>query len=137
MSIRPPTNGMPRRTFLAAACATGCLAAAGCTGSATAGGGRPADLARIPVAEVPVGGGIVLPEHDLVLTQPEPGMFRAFSAVCTHQGCTVSEVRDGTINCPCHGSRYSSTDGSVVRRPAQQPLPTYPVTRTGEFLTIG
>lgn len=137
MSARPTASLMPRRTFLAGACATGCLTAAGCsTGAATTGGGRGTDSARIAVADVPVGGGIVLSEHQLVLTQPEPGVFRAFSAVCTHQGCSISEVRDGTINCPCHGSRYSISDGSVVRRPAQQPLPTYAVTHTGDILTI-
>ncbi|MDI9941762.1 Rieske (2Fe-2S) protein, partial [Rhodococcus sp. IEGM 1351] len=76
----------------------------------------------------------VLPAQHLVLTPPQAGVFRACSAVCTHQGCTVSEVRDGTINCPCHGSRSSITDGSVVRRPAQEPRPTYAVTRTGVFL---
>lgn len=137
MSTLPSPAGMPRRTFLATACATGCLAAAGCsTGAATAGDNQT-DSARIAVADVPVGGGIVLPQHELVITQPQVGVFRAFSAVCTHQGCSVSEIRDGTINCPCHGSRYSITDGSVVRRPAQRPLPTYALTRTGDFLTLG
>ncbi|MDV7246573.1 MULTISPECIES: Rieske (2Fe-2S) protein [Rhodococcus] len=137
MSTLPSPTGMPRRTFLAAACATGCLAAAGCsTGAATAGDNQ-ADSARIAVSDVPVGGGIVLPQQQLVITQPQAGVFRAFSAVCTHQGCSVSEVHDGTINCPCHGSRYSITDGSVVRRPAQQPLDAHPVTRTGDVLSIG
>ncbi|WP_319617692.1 Rieske (2Fe-2S) protein [Rhodococcus opacus] len=136
MSTLPSPPGMPRRTFLAATCATGCLAATGCSAGAATSDRSTTDTARIAVSDVPVGGGIVLPAQQLVLTQPQAGVFRAFSAVCTHQGCSVSEVRDGTINCPCHGSRYSITDGSVVRRPAQEPLPTYAVTRTGDFLTI-
>lgn len=128
---------MPRRAFLAATCATGCLAVAGCsTGVAAVGKDRSTEPAQIPVSEVPVGGGIVLAEYRLVLTQPEPGVFRAFSAVCTHQGCIVSAVADGTIDCPCHGSRFSIADGSVVRRPAHEALPGYVVTRTGDILTV-
>lgn len=129
---------MKRRDFLATACATGCLVAAGCsTGAATAGDRRDLEPAQVPVSEVPIGGGIILAEHQLVLTQPAAGVFVAFSSVCTHQGCLVSEVSDGTINCGCHGSRYSITDGSVVRRPAREPLAAYAVTRTGDTLTIG
>jgi Rieske Fe-S protein len=57
------------------------------------------------------------------VTQPEQGTFKAFSAVCTHQNCLVSQVRDGTIDCACHGSRFSITDGSVEQGPATRPLP--------------
>jgi Rieske Fe-S protein len=71
---------------------------------------------------VPVGGGLVLAEQQLVITQPRKGEFKGFSAVCTHQGCLVDDVTD-TINCPCHGSAYSIDDGSVVRGPAPSPLP--------------
>ena len=131
------TGAMPRRAFLAATCATGCLAVAGCsTGVAAVGKDRSAEPARIAASEVPVGGGIVLAEHQLVLTQPEPGVFRAFAAVCTHQGCLVSEVSDGTINCACHGSRFSIADGSVVRTPAREALAGYAVTRAGDMLTV-
>ncbi|MFD4179699.1 Rieske (2Fe-2S) protein [Rhodococcus sp. NPDC058514] len=130
-------GAMPRRAFLTTACATGCLAVAGCsTGAAAVGNKQSAEPARIATSEVPVGGGIVLAEHQLVLTQPEPGVFRAFSAVCTHQGCLVSEVGDGTINCSCHGSRFSIADGSVVRRPARESLAGYAVTRAGGILTV-
>ena len=102
--------------------------------AASSAAGAAKDLAK--KADIPVGGGKVFDSAKVVVTQPTEGDYKAFSAVCTHQGCNVSEVRDGTINCPCHGSRYSITDGSVVRRPAQEPLPTYAVTRTGDFLTI-
>jgi Rieske Fe-S protein len=73
-------------------------------------------------ADVPVGGGLVLTEQQLVITQPRKGEFKGFSAVCTHQGCLVDDVTD-TINCPCHGSAYSIDDGSVVGGPAPSPLP--------------
>jgi Rieske Fe-S protein len=78
-------------------------------------------LAAVP--DVPVGGGVVLADRDVVITQPVSGTFKAFSATCTHQGCAVSEVANGTINCPCHGSRFAVADGSVTAGPATTPLP--------------
>ena len=85
------------------------------------GPGDEAAGALVPVDEVPVGGGVVLSEQRLVVTQPEPGRFEGFSAVCTHQGCTVAAVSE-TIDCPCHGSSFSITDGSPVQGPAPSPL---------------
>lgn len=72
-------------------------------------------------ADVPVGGGTVLADQEIVLTQPSEGQFLAFSAVCTHQGCIVGNVDGGTINCECHGSKFG-LDGSVVTGPASTPL---------------
>jgi len=99
-------------------------------GSASASGG-------VNINQVPLGGGIILKDQDVVVTQPQPGQFKAFSATCTHQGCIVGSVSDGTINCPCHGSKFNITDGSVVNGPAAQPLPAKTVTVTGDTLTIG
>jgi nitrite reductase/ring-hydroxylating ferredoxin subunit len=81
-----------------------------------------------PASGVPVGAGTVFADHEVVVTQPMPGNFRSFSAICTHQGCTVAEVSTEAIICPCHGSKFDITDGSVIRGPAQQPLPRRPVT---------
>jgi Rieske Fe-S protein len=83
-----------------------------------------------------VGGGTVLAEQDVVVTQPTAGEFRAFSATCTHQGCPVSEVADGTINCNCHGSKFAVADGSVVDGPAKKPLPERRITVTGEEILL-
>jgi Rieske Fe-S protein len=91
---------------------------AGASASALLTGGI--DLAR--TAEIPVGGGAVFPVNRVVVTQPSSGQFRAFSAICSHEGCMVNQVADGTVNCPCHGSRFSISDGSVVRGPATHPL---------------
>ena len=52
------------------------------------------------------------------MTQPSEGDFKAFTAVCTHQQCLLSQVADGTIQCQCHGSEFSIEDGSNVQGPS-------------------
>jgi Rieske Fe-S protein len=80
---------------------------------------------------VPVGGGMVYTDAKVVVTQPSKGEYKAFSAVCTHVGCLCNQVAGGTINCPCHGSKFKITDGSVVAGPAPAPLAGKTVTVTG------
>jgi Rieske Fe-S protein len=96
-------------------------------------GGRPA-LAK--VADIPVGGGIVLEGRRMVITQPKAGTIKAFTAVCTHQGCTVADVSNGTINCPCHGSRFKVADGSVANGPATRALRQISVTVDGADIKL-
>ena len=79
-------------------------------------------------ADVPVGGGQILENEQIVVTQPAEGEFKAFTAVCTHQQCLVTSVKDGAIQCPCHGSRFSAEDGSVQGGPATAPLEEIPIT---------
>jgi Rieske Fe-S protein len=74
-------------------------------------------------SEIPVGGGKIYTAAKVVVTQPARGQYRAFSAVCTHVGCIMSEVANGTIDCPCHGSEFKITTGAVVTGPAPAPLP--------------
>jgi len=104
--------------------------------ASTAGGNAASPGAVAAVADVPVGGGIVLADQDLVVTQPVAGTFKGFSAVCTHQGCVVSSVSDGKINCACHGSVYSAADGSVERGPAPAALAPVDVTVSGDQITL-
>jgi Rieske Fe-S protein len=72
---------------------------------------------------IPVGGGTIFSGARVVITQPSAGEFHAFSAVCTHMGCIVAQVSNGTIDCPCHGSQYNIATGAVVAGPAPMPLP--------------
>ncbi|HEX2820957.1 MAG TPA: Rieske 2Fe-2S domain-containing protein [Streptosporangiaceae bacterium] len=74
-------------------------------------------------SEIPVGGGKIFTAARVVVTQPVRGQYKGFSAVCTHVGCILSEVADGTIDCPCHGSEFKITNGAVVTGPAPRPLP--------------
>ena len=76
----------------------------------------------VATSKVPMGGGVILADADYVVTQPSKGSYKAFSKICTHQGCPVAEVRDGVIHCNCHGSEYSIKDGSVTKPPAPKPL---------------
>jgi Rieske Fe-S protein len=70
---------------------------------------------------------VIFAEQNVVVTQPTEGEFRAFDNICTHLNCPVTDVTD-TINCNCHGSKFSIEDGSVVSKPAEKPLPAKQVT---------
>jgi Rieske Fe-S protein len=92
------------------------------------------ELAR--TSEIPVGGGKIFKDEKVVVTQPKQGEFKAFSTICTHQGCQVTSVSGGTINCPCHGSKFNITDGSVANPPADQPLPEKQVKVSGGSIEL-
>jgi Rieske Fe-S protein len=85
-------------------------------------------------SDVPVGSGVIV--DAIVVTQPSPGVFDGFSSVCTHAGCAVNEVVGGTINCPCHGSKFN-LDGSVAHGPATKPLEAKAVSVQGDSIILG
>ncbi|MFJ8138404.1 Rieske (2Fe-2S) protein [Streptomyces sp. NPDC096013] len=135
------TDSSTRRTVLV----TGAAAAltAGCSkygdgndssgsSSVKASGGQ--ELAK--TADIPVGGGKILKDRKIVVTQPKKDEFKAFSAICTHQGCTVGTVANGTIDCPCHGSKYRIEDGSVETGPAPKPLPAEQIKVEGNSIRL-
>lgn len=106
-------------------------------GGASSGDGSGGGTTLGPASDVSVGGGKIYPDANVVVTQPTAGTYVGFSAICTHQGCQVSSVSDGTINCPCHGSSFSIKDGSVVNGPASRPLEKAPVKVVGTDLVEG
>jgi len=123
---------LSRRHALAGAAVAGvALPLLAACGSSDGTNGNPASGANGPKkgsilgkeSAVPVGGGVIYPDESTVVTQPKAGIFRGFSAICTHEGCMVGDVSNGTINCPCHFSRFSIDDGHVVSGPATLPLP--------------
>ncbi|MER5834825.1 Rieske (2Fe-2S) protein [Streptomyces sp. NPDC002130] len=139
-----------RRTVLLATGATGAAAlVAACggggddSGSASTGSptgqdatGGPAGQVLANIDEIPVGGGKIFKDEEVVVTQPEQGRFKAFSAICTHQRCTVGSVSDGTINCPCHGSKFQIADGAVSQGPATRPLPAQQISVEGNAIRL-
>jgi Rieske Fe-S protein len=111
----------------ATAPAAGASAASGKSAKSAATAGSGGTLLG-QAADIPVGGGMVFTDAKVVVTQPTKGVFKAFSAVCTHVGCLCNQVADGTIDCPCHGSKFKITDGAVVAGPAPSALPAAPIT---------
>jgi Rieske Fe-S protein len=142
--VRSPSSS--RRAVLAGTCAACVASLAGCAryttsnglagapaapattssapagGGLSGGGGGAASDVLAKTTDIPVGGGKILTAQKIVITQPTAGAFHAFTAICTHQGCIVDQVGGGTIDCPCHGSKYSAVNGSVVNGPATLPL---------------
>jgi Rieske Fe-S protein len=143
---------VPRRTVIAAAAAGLGAAACGATAPAPAAptstapptpattaapqSEAPCARAFAQTGDIPVGGGRIYPDIPVIVTQPTAGEFRGFGVVCTHDGCQLTSVADGTINCPCHGSRFAITDGSVVRGPARSGLRIEKLTIDGGCIAL-
>ncbi|MQW75052.1 Rieske 2Fe-2S domain-containing protein [Nocardioides sp. dk4132] len=116
---------LDRRSALTAAAVAGVgipfLAACG-DDSASEPSTRPSGTVLTSTEAVPVGGGVILEEEKIVVVQPQAGEFKAFSSVCPHQGCQVSEVKDSEVICHCHASHFALEDGAPTAGPATQPL---------------
>lgn len=150
---RPGPGGVGRRGVLFGAGVAGVAGLAAACGGGSAGGGPSSEdgggsaqggspsgggggAALGSTADIPVGGGKIFPDAKVVVTQPAKGEFKAFSAVCTHMGCTVGTVSGGLIKCPCHGSEYHIADGTVAHPPAPEPLPAKKITVAGGKITL-
>jgi nitrite reductase/ring-hydroxylating ferredoxin subunit len=145
-----------RRTVLTAGglvVAGGALAACGDSGSSTAAPAASASTAStastdgavaatgaptgaIATSDIPLFGGVIVPEPPIVITQPSEGTFKAFTAICPHQGCLVGEVAENEIVCPCHGSLFSAVDGSVIQGPAEQGLTAASIAVQGDSIAL-
>jgi Rieske Fe-S protein len=100
-------------------------------------GSPPPPKALADTSEIPVGGGKIIDDQRMVITQPQAGTFKAFTAVCTHQGCLVTDISNGKIVCPCHGSVFNAANGAVVNGPAGRPLREIKIKVTGSAITKG
>lgn len=126
-----------RRTVLCGAALLGAGAALTACGGSSSGGAPKAGTSLGKAADIPMGSGKIFPDQKVVVTQLTAGDFKAYSAVCTHQGCIVDSIDTTEIGCSCHLSAYSIKDGSVVNGPAKRPLASETVTDTGGTLKLG
>ena len=136
------SSDLSRRTVLRGTAVGGAalplLAACGSGGDGGGGDstGKAGGGAEVAAADVPVGGGAILTDQQVVVTQPEKGTYKAFTAICTHQGCTVNKVIGGKILCPCHGSTFSIEDGSRQAGPAQSGLASKNIAVDGDQISV-
>ncbi|MGW3648359.1 Rieske (2Fe-2S) protein [Streptomyces sp. NPDC000878] len=134
------TQGPTRRTVLlatgAAALTAGCSEYGNESSSTESSADTSPGQELTTTADIPVGGGKIFKDEQVVVTQPKEGEFKAFTSICTHQKCPVANVSDGTINCTCHGSKFSITDGSVANPPATQPLAEKKITVSGNSILL-
>ena len=133
------TQSPTRRTILLATGAAALTVGCGQYGNENSDSGSSSVQAGTELAktsEIPVGGGKIFKDEKVVVTQPKKGEFKAFSDICTHQGCQVTSVSGGTINCPCHGSKFHITDGSVANPPANKPLPEKQIKVSGDSIQL-
>jgi len=118
----PPTTGAPTTTAPTTAAPTSAApTAAGFT---------------VQTTDIPVGSGKIYDQQKLVVTQPTAGQFKAFSAVCPHQGCNVAAIENEQIQCPCHASLFDITTGDRISGPAQTGLSTEKLTVSGTTVTV-
>jgi nitrite reductase/ring-hydroxylating ferredoxin subunit len=135
------TEGVSRRGLLAGAAVlgvgvvgVGSLAACGDGGQDGGSNNGATGPVTVPAKNVPVGGAVIV--GAAIVSQPTAGQYKAFSAVCTHQSCLISQVQGTTVECTCHGSTFSAVDGSVQRGPANRALNARAVTVEGDNLTV-
>ena len=118
------------------------LAACGSSGDSSSGSGSGSSggtTSSGPIAktsEIPEGGGKIFESEKVVITQPAAGEYKAFSSICTHQGCPVTKISGEDIDCTCHGSKFSIKDGSVVSGPASKGLEELTVTEASGELSV-
>lgn len=130
-------NEPSRRHALFASATASAIALSGCGEGSSSGGSAAGSAGQGPseptnmgsVSNVPVGKAAKLAAGKVtaIISQPQEGTYKAFSSVCTHQGCQVNVQNGAKIVCPCHNSQFSLDDGSVQGGPAEKPLDAYKV----------
>lgn len=161
---RTGESGISRRGFVRLEALAGTFPAASALTACDVGGSgenaRPnaeetrREAAPETTGEAPASGGYIARESEVSpgsavrfedsgqpasLVRLRDGSFAAYSAVCTHRGCTVSyNASRGTLDCPCHGSVFDPANGGEASRgPAEAPLTEIPVEeRDGEVRRV-
>ncbi|MEY9850394.1 Rieske Fe-S protein [Leifsonia sp. EB41] len=136
---------LTRRTLVqiggVSAAGAGVLLLAACTpegsGASSGDGSGNGGSATVALSSIPVGGAVSaqLGSTPIVVSQPSAGSVVAFSAVCTHQGCTVAP-QGKEFDCPCHGSRFDAATGDVINGPASTPLTKLKTAVSGDKVTV-
>ncbi|MGB9931880.1 ubiquinol-cytochrome c reductase iron-sulfur subunit [Haloarcula amylolytica] len=63
--------------------------------------------------------------------------YAAFSKVCTHAGCMVSDREEDLVVCPCHFGKFNVLEGAAVSGgPPGRPLPQLPITVTSDGFLV-
>lgn len=133
--LKEATVTTTRRDALGLVTTAGAVASlAACGGGDDAGSSGSGQDVRVPVADVPQGGGLV--RDGVVVTQPSEGTFVAFDATCPHQGCAVGDVTAKAIVCPCHGSEFDPSSGQMTQGPATDGLAEKTATVEGDEIVI-
>lgn len=153
MSTDPatPTSLSRRNVLVGSTAALGLVGLAACGGDNDEGSAAPTESSGassptpeespagglVALSEVPVGGAVAADGPDgepLIVAQPSEGNVVAFSAICTHRGCTVAPKGD-ILECPCHGSTYDIATGDNTGGPAPRPLDEIAVTVSDGVVT--
>ena len=91
----------------------------------------------ILISDIPVGGGAIYDQKEVVVTQPTAGVFKVFDIHCTHEQCFVTDITDGLIICPCHGSEFAIDSGAPQPgSKATKKLPARQFRRNGNEIVI-
>lgn len=144
--------GVTRRTALSAGLATAALTATGAltgcgndnqddrpsTDQPSASGTVASGTVLTSLNALPVGGivAVTIDKIPAFVVRPAENTIGAFSAICTHQGCTVTDGGDA-LDCACHGARFARMTGAVLRGPATEPLPPIAVHVNGNDVLAG
>ena len=126
-----PARVVPRRPLILSGLAVAATTTlAGCGSDPKTSGDPPSSSdSLVGASAVPVGGSVDTTDSDgkpIVVSQPTKGTYKAFSAICTHKGCTVKPAGK-QLKCPCHGSVYDAFTGKNLSGPAPSPLTEIPV----------
>ncbi|MEU0074395.1 Rieske (2Fe-2S) protein [Streptomyces sp. NPDC006332] len=106
------------------------------TGGTAADPGAGGGTALAKTADIPEGGGKVFSDEKVVVSQPKAGDYKAFSTICTHRKCPMTDLKGDVLSCSCHGSQFSVTDGSVKKGPATEPLAAKQISVDGDSIKL-